>query len=70
MSLKIPLTTEQLELIQNRLTNNEEEEKVLRVQQKKDSDSVSGWDFVELDNERCTLNELLETKVLDLDKHT
>jgi len=55
----IKLTSEQLELVKDRLEKNLQEEKELRKKDK-NNEPVSGWDFVALDNERGVLEDVIK----------
>jgi hypothetical protein len=58
--MEIELTKEQLDLVKNRLKENLKEEKALRVKQEL-GEEVSGWDFIELDDEQGKLESIIKT---------
>ncbi len=61
----IKLTSEQLELVKDRLEENLQEEKELRKKDK-NNQPVSGWDFVALDNERGVLEDVIKKGYTEL----
>ncbi len=63
--MKIKLTNEQLELVKIRLAENLHEEKKLRKKDRK-NESVNGWDFVALNNERGILEDVIKKGYTEL----
>ena len=61
----LKLTSEQLELVKNRLKDNYKEEKELRIKDRK-NEQINGWDFIALSNERGTLEDVVEKGYIEL----
>ena len=63
--MEIKLTSKQLELVKNRLTENLKEEKELRIKDRK-NEPINGWDFMALSNERGTLEDVIKKGYTEL----
>lgn len=63
--MELKLTNEQIKLIENRLEENFKEEKELRIKDRK-NESVNGWDFIALSNERGELELILKNGYVEL----
>lgn len=63
--MELKLTKGQIKLIKERLTENINEEKRLRIKDKV-TDSVSGWSFIHLLNERSELELVIKNEFIEL----
>ena len=63
--MEIELTEQQLDLIRNRLSENLIEDINLR-EKDKNGEAIDGWHLVGLDDERVNLNNILDSKSVDI----
>ena len=63
--MELKLTSEQLELVKNRLVENLKEEKELRIKDRK-NEPIDRWDFVALSNERGILEDVIKKGYTEL----